>query len=337
MPGCGEITALTILYETHNIHRFSRVQRYCSYCRVVRADNESGGKKLGHSSNDRIGNPHLKWALSEIGAAMLRCSPPIRSWHQEQAELHGKAGAHARLRHKTAATVFHMLKHDRVFDLRKFVGEKHMDQAPSPAHNRTEPSGQPSEPSRLIGTAPGPSSPGSLPEQTPPKDTPKKKRPGRPPLPRDSMGRIIRTGRSPSKDRPASPAYNRTESSGPPSEPSALIVPPDGPCPETATDPVPAAPVKKRRGRPPLPRDEQGRIIRPSGHAEAPRREERRKPAQRARQRVHTHIDALSDEDIARFAAILEGRTLRKTTRGRPSLRTTGHRTVLTQSDPLRA
>lgn len=71
MPGCGETTALTVLYETHTIRRFRSPQCYSSYCRVVRADNESAGKSLGASSNDKIGNPYLRKAHRPI-----RMSPP---------------------------------------------------------------------------------------------------------------------------------------------------------------------------------------------------------------------------------------------------------------------
>lgn len=49
--GCGPITALTILYETHTIERFTIPQRYSSYCRVISAGNESSGKYLGSFTN----------------------------------------------------------------------------------------------------------------------------------------------------------------------------------------------------------------------------------------------------------------------------------------------
>ena len=59
IPGVGDILALSILYEIHDINRFKRVQNFVSYCRVVKCQRESGGKKFA-SKNTKIGNPNLK-------------------------------------------------------------------------------------------------------------------------------------------------------------------------------------------------------------------------------------------------------------------------------------
>lgn len=145
MPGCGVTTALTILYETHTIHRFRTPQRFSSYSRVVRAENESAGKNLGSTSNDKIGNPYLKWAIAEIGQSMIKNYQQIYDWHANLASVHGKAKAHARLRHKIAVAVYFMLKHDKVFDMKKFLGNK-KDQTENPTQQWTETPGQQSEP-----------------------------------------------------------------------------------------------------------------------------------------------------------------------------------------------
>jgi transposase len=56
-PGVGQILALVILYEIHDIARFPRVQDFVSYCRLVKCAKESGGKRLG-TSGKKIGNVH---------------------------------------------------------------------------------------------------------------------------------------------------------------------------------------------------------------------------------------------------------------------------------------
>lgn len=155
MPGCGRATALTVLYESHTISRFKSPQCFSSYARVVRAENTSAGKDLGFSSNDKIGNPCLKWAIGEIGTAMVKNYTPIGEWHRKQAELHGKARAHARLRHKIAVAIYNMLKYDKVFDMDKFMGN-YKDRTANPAHNWTETSGQQSEPICVIEKSSGP-------------------------------------------------------------------------------------------------------------------------------------------------------------------------------------
>jgi transposase len=199
IPGCGKGTALTILYEMHTIERFRTPQRFCSYARVVRADNESAGKNLGGTSNDKIGNAYLKWAFAEIGMAMIRCCTPVRLWCESQARAHGKPQAHARLRHKIALAVYYMLKHGKTFDLKRFVApseelgepireeqvarEIHTtvestvispDCASNPAHNWPHTSGHSCEPRGLIGQACSPGLSSSSTEST---TTPRRRKP----------------------------------------------------------------------------------------------------------------------------------------------------------------
>jgi transposase len=64
IPGIGEILALIILYETHDITRFATVQRYASYCGVVKCQRSSNGKIIG-AKNTKIRNAYLKWVFGE--------------------------------------------------------------------------------------------------------------------------------------------------------------------------------------------------------------------------------------------------------------------------------
>lgn len=153
MPGAGKITSLTILYETHTADRFKSAQCYSSYCRVVRADNESGGTSYGHTTNDKIGNPYLKWAFSEIGVKMITQSKLIGEWFGKQVTAHGKGGAMARLRHKIAIAVYYMLKHEKVFDEYTFLGIE-QSRAVTPARTGTDSSGKKSKPSSVTGSRP---------------------------------------------------------------------------------------------------------------------------------------------------------------------------------------
>jgi transposase len=153
IPGAGPITSLTILYENHTIERFKRAPCYSSYCRVIRADNQSGGTSYGHTTNDKIGNPYLKWALSEIGTRMINQSSLIRQWYDKQVTHHGKGGAQARLRHKIALAVYYMLKYDTGFDEYKFLGIER-SRAVTPARNGKDTSGKKSKTSLLTGNRP---------------------------------------------------------------------------------------------------------------------------------------------------------------------------------------
>jgi len=74
VPGIGEILRLVLLYEIHDIQRFSRVQDFVSYCRLVKCAKESAGKRYG-TSGTKIGNAYLKWAFSEAAVLFLRNNP----------------------------------------------------------------------------------------------------------------------------------------------------------------------------------------------------------------------------------------------------------------------
>ena len=43
VPGIGDVLALTIMYEVLSIDRFPTVQKFYSYCRLVKCQQESAG------------------------------------------------------------------------------------------------------------------------------------------------------------------------------------------------------------------------------------------------------------------------------------------------------
>jgi transposase len=120
VPGIGKILALVILYEIHDITRFSRVQEFASYCRLVKPAKESAGKRYG-SSGKKIGNAHLKWAFSEAACLFLRGNPEGKKYFARLERKHGKGKALTVLAHKIARAVYYMLKRNTAFDIKLFL------------------------------------------------------------------------------------------------------------------------------------------------------------------------------------------------------------------------
>lgn len=120
VPGVGKILALTLLYEIHDITRFPRVQNFASYARLVKCARESSGKRLG-TGGAKIGNVHLKWALSEAAVLFLRGNPRAQGFLQKLRRKHGRAKALSILAHKLGRAVYHMLQRGTVFDMQKFL------------------------------------------------------------------------------------------------------------------------------------------------------------------------------------------------------------------------
>ncbi len=81
IPGVGQILALVILYEVHDIKQFPSVQDFSSYARLIRPVKESDGKWAG-KANKKIGNHHLKWAIKEAVILMLRESDQAKPMWQ---------------------------------------------------------------------------------------------------------------------------------------------------------------------------------------------------------------------------------------------------------------
>ena len=109
IPGVGKILALVMLYEIHVIGRFKKVQDLASYCRLIRPLKESNGKITG-KGNKKIGNPNLKWAISEAVVLMLRNCEDAKHYHQKLVSKHAKGKAMGILTHKLGRAIYYMLK-----------------------------------------------------------------------------------------------------------------------------------------------------------------------------------------------------------------------------------
>lgn len=121
IPGVGQILALTIIYEIGDIARFDSVQKFASYCRLVKCKAESAGKSYGTQGN-KIGNQHLKWAFSEAAVLYLRGNEKAQKYLVKLQKKMSKAKALSALAHKLGRCVYFMLKNKKVFDETRLLG-----------------------------------------------------------------------------------------------------------------------------------------------------------------------------------------------------------------------
>lgn len=120
IPGIGPVLSLTLLYEIHAIERFSSVQRFASYARLVKPQRTSMGKNTG-GAGKKIGNQHLKWAFSEAVVLFLRQSEMGKNYLKRLRNKHPKAKALSILAHKLGRSVYFMLERREAFDEKKFI------------------------------------------------------------------------------------------------------------------------------------------------------------------------------------------------------------------------
>jgi transposase len=120
VPGIGKILSLVMLYESHDIARFPRVQDFVSYCRLVKCAKESAGKRYG-TSGAQIGNAYLKWAFSEAAVLFLRDNPTGQKYLTKLENTHGQGKALTLLAQQRARAVYYLFTRHTAFDLHTFL------------------------------------------------------------------------------------------------------------------------------------------------------------------------------------------------------------------------
>ena len=114
MPGIGLITALTILAELGDLHRFrsrAAVANYAGLVPVVRSSNAkhySGGIT-------RRGSAHLRWALAEAAWVAVRRVPAYQVMFERIAARKGKAVAIVAVARRMLEDAFVMLRRQEPF------------------------------------------------------------------------------------------------------------------------------------------------------------------------------------------------------------------------------
>jgi transposase len=122
IPGIVAIISLVILYEVQDITRFPRPQQFVSYARLIRPVKESAGKRIG-TANGKIGNAYLKWAFSEAVVLFLRETREAQPYIRRLERKYAKDKAKGILAHRLGRTVYYMLTHKQLFDIKKFVNQ----------------------------------------------------------------------------------------------------------------------------------------------------------------------------------------------------------------------
>lgn len=120
IPGVGKIIALDLLYEICHISRFPTVQKFSSYCRLVKCVKESNGKKYS-SSGKKIGNAHLRWAFGQAAQLFYMRNKRGKKLMNKLTARFGKGKALSVLSHKLGRAVYYILTNRKGFDMDKFL------------------------------------------------------------------------------------------------------------------------------------------------------------------------------------------------------------------------
>jgi len=121
VPGIGKILALTIMLETGDINRFTKVGNYSSYCRMVKSSRTSNDKKKGEN-NRKNGNKYLCWAYIEAANFIRRYCPEAKAWHQRKQKRGKQVLATKALASKICKACYFIMKDQVDFDVKLIFG-----------------------------------------------------------------------------------------------------------------------------------------------------------------------------------------------------------------------
>jgi transposase len=123
LPGVGPILGMTIYLETGPIARFDGAGHYTSYCRGVRAERFSNGKKKD-DNNGKNGNKYLSWAFVEAAHYAIRYNERAKRWYQRKlARCGGKQViAIKALSAKLSKAAYYIMKQQVDFDEQRLFG-----------------------------------------------------------------------------------------------------------------------------------------------------------------------------------------------------------------------
>lgn len=121
VPGLGKTLALIIMYEVGDIRRFAKVGHFASYCRVVKSEYRSDGKRKG-AGNKRNGNPYLSWAFSEVAHHAVRWCPPAKRFYDRKGAQTHKIVASRALANKMARASYYIMRDQVPFDAARAFG-----------------------------------------------------------------------------------------------------------------------------------------------------------------------------------------------------------------------
>lgn len=120
IKGAGDILGSMIILEVGDIQRFPNVKHFASYGRLVKCQAESAGKLYGTKGN-KIGNPYLKWAFTEIAVLYVTNSDQAKAYLAKLQRRMSKGKAFTVMAHKLGRAVYFMLKNQQPFNEEQFM------------------------------------------------------------------------------------------------------------------------------------------------------------------------------------------------------------------------
>jgi transposase len=115
IPGIGKILGMTIALETGDPTRFQSAGDFASYCRTVRSERSSNGKKKGEN-NTKCGNKYLAWAFVEAANFAQRYDSQAQAFYERKKSKTNTMVATKALGCKLAKAAWHVMTKKTAYD-----------------------------------------------------------------------------------------------------------------------------------------------------------------------------------------------------------------------------
>ena len=120
IPGIGPYSAMLLLAEIGQIHRFPDKQGLSNYAGLVPWLRESADKRRSGGIT-RVGSPWLRWIMVEAAQTAVRTSPAVRSYFERLRQRKHRNVAVVAVARKLLVAVWALLQHGECFDERRFA------------------------------------------------------------------------------------------------------------------------------------------------------------------------------------------------------------------------
>lgn len=114
IPGISYYSALLIVSEIGEIHRFPTARKLCSYAGLVPSVYSSGGKTY-HGRITKQGSKWLRWILVELSHHFRGSSKRMEALYYRVTRKHGKNTARVAVAREMLKIIYYMLRDNRAF------------------------------------------------------------------------------------------------------------------------------------------------------------------------------------------------------------------------------
>ena len=121
VPQVGPQTALTLVYELGDVHRFKNARAAASYCGLVpRVANSADVSHHGRIT--KRGNVELRWILNQCAVRLLATDPLVRKWAEPRKKRMHKNKVRTALARRLLVAIYSVLRNGEVFNMERCLG-----------------------------------------------------------------------------------------------------------------------------------------------------------------------------------------------------------------------